>query len=160
MKKNITSNSFLHLLALSLVFSIAFSMISGCIPFDSKITREHDSAPPVIKYAQSGKIIADKYIATSSFLIGDTVNFIISVKNTSNNITKIHLKEYYPENVNESHTEFKPIDAVPASKKSKSIMLKEPIEFSGPSGERKFNIQVEDAENNLSNVYTLHLIIH
>jgi len=160
MKKNITSNSFLHLLALSLVFSIAFSMITGCNITDSKIQKESYTVPPIIKHAQTGRISNDKYLATSSFLVGDAVNFVISIKSPSKNIIKIHLTEYYPADVNQARTEFKPIDAVHTSKKSKGIMLKEPIEILGPPGERKFEIRVEDAENNLSNVYNLHLIIH
>ena len=135
-------------------------LAAGCITTDASVIQEVDTSPPVIKHAQSGKIIDDKYIATSSFLVGDTVNFIVSLNDSSMNIKSIHLREHYPANVNQDHTEFKPIEAVPTSKKSKSVMLKEPIEFSGPSGNRKFEIQVEDDDNNLSNVYTLHLIIH
>ncbi len=160
MKKNIAPTFFLHLLALSLVLSLVFPMITGCIITDSDIKKKSDTAPPIIKHAQSGKIINDEYIATSSFLVGDTVNFVISTKSPSSKIIKIHLNEYYPANVNRAHTEFKPIDAVPNSKESKGLTLKEPLEFLGPPGERKFEIQVEDAENNLSNVYTLHLMIH
>ncbi|MBW2218735.1 MAG: hypothetical protein JRF40_04465 [Deltaproteobacteria bacterium] len=156
MKKNITSTFFLHLLVLSLVFS----MITGCNITDSRIQKELDTVPPIIKHVQSGKIVNDEYIATTSLRVGDVVNFVISTKGPSNKIIKIHLTEYYPANANQAHTEFKPIDAVLRSKKTKGIMLKKPINFLGPPGERKFEIRVEDAENNLSNVYTLHLMIH
>ncbi len=112
MKKNITSNSFLHLLALSLVFSIAFSMITGCNITDSKIQKESYTVPPIIKHAQTGRVSNDEYLATSSFLVGDAVNFVISIKGPSKNIIKIHLTEYYPADVNQARTEFKPLPAV------------------------------------------------
>jgi len=143
-----------------LLFFMLPYLIAGCVLTDSEIKKGSNMEPPVIKHAQTGKIIDDRYIATSSFLVGDTVNFVISLKGSTKNITKVHLREYYPENLNQDHTEFKPIDAIPRSTKSKSIMLKEPIEFIGPPGERKFVIQVEDKENNLSNAYDLYLFIH
>lgn len=143
-----------------LLFFMLLSILTGCVLTGPEVKTGSGLEPPVIKHAQSGKIVDDKYLATSSFLVGDEVNFVISIKGSPKYVTKVHLKEYYPENVNQHHTEFKPIEAVPRSTKSKSIMLKEPIEFIGPPGERKFVIQVEDTENNFSNAIDLYLILH
>jgi len=143
-----------------LFFLTLVYLLTGCVSLDTDTDVGSIMEPPVIKHAQSGKIVDDRYIATSSFLVGDTVNFVISLKGPNKHITKVHLKEYYPENVNQDHTEFKPINAIPRSTKSKSIMLKDPIEFIGPPGERKFVIQVEDKENNFSNAVDLYLILH
>jgi len=143
-----------------LLFFMLFYLLTGCGSTDPGIKKGSVLEPPVIKHVQSGKIIDDKYLATRSFLIGDTVNFVISLKGSTKYITNVHLKEYYPESVNQDHTEFKPIEAVRRSTKSKSIMLKEPIEFIGPPGERRFVIQVEDKENNFSNAIDLYLFIH
>jgi len=142
-----------------LVFMMLLAF-AGCQTAGSGVQDLLDDSPPVIRHAQSGKIVDDKYIATSSFQIGDTVNFVISVDSAGQDILMVHLKEYYPDSMNQDHTEFKPIEAVPRSKKSKSVMLKEPIQFVGPPGERKFEIQVEDEANHFSNIYNLHLIIH
>lgn len=143
-----------------LFFFMLLSILTGCVLTGPEVKTGSGMEPPVIKHAQSGKIVDDRYIATSSFTVGDTVNFVISIKGSTKNITKVHLEEYYPENVNQDRTEYKPIDAIARSTKSKGIMLKKPIEFIGPPGERKFVIQVEDKENNLSNAYDLYLIIH
>ena len=148
------------LLSSTLLIITLLYLLTGCTLLDPEVEKGSTMEPPVIKHAQTGKIVDDRYLATSSFLVGDTVNFVISLKGSNKHITKVHLKEYYPENVNQDHTEFKPIDAIPRSTKSKSITLKDPIEFIGPPGERRFVIQVEDKENNLSNAYDLYLIIH
>lgn len=150
----------LRLKSITLFVVTLVYLLTGCVSLDTDTDIESTMEPPVIKHAQSGRILDDRYVATSSFLVGDMVNFVISLKGSNKHITKVHLKEYYPENVNQDHTEFKPIDAIPRSTKSKSITLKEPIEFIGPPGERKFVIQVEDKQNNLSNAVDLYLIIH
>ena len=158
------------------IFSLLFALISGCAISNSKIGASVNGTPPVIKYVQSGRVQGDEYIATSSFIVGDMADFIITASDLEGDIKKVNLIEYYPANNDMEHTQFKPIDLKSTSDKTqgksdskakksfdkskRSYSLSKPIELLGPPGERKFEIQLEDEKENRSNTYTLYLFVH
>jgi hypothetical protein len=143
------------------IFLLLLSLISGCALTDTKTGASANGTPPIIKYVQSGRVNDDEYIATSSFIRGDMVDFIITAKDLDGDIKKVNLIEYYPANTDIEHTSFKPIDLKSTSDKSKRYYsLSKPIELLGPPGERKFELQLEDGKENLSNKYTLYLFVH
>jgi len=46
-----------------------------------------------------------------------------------------------------------------SEKRRTSFYLKKPISFEGPPGDWLFEVQIEDANDNLSNLYRFHVIL-
>ncbi len=121
---------------------------------------EPNGSPPFIVYVQTGKIIDGEYLATSSFRIGDMVNFKFTVIDDDLDIQTLYIKRFFPKDTVEPISRFKPIELHSQKERRESFLLNEPFEVSGPSGECRFDILIEDGQGNKSNIYKLFAIVH
>lgn len=147
---------------LVLTSTISILGISGC-PTARSVTEsiiKTDNHSPLITNVQSGKIIKDQYIASSSFNIRDTSKFRITVIDPDLDVKKLYIRCFYPRDSEQPYLELGPFDLPAQEKKQTSMYPDEPVEISGPPGDWLVEVQVEDKKNNLSNIYRLHVIIN
>jgi hypothetical protein len=120
-----------------------------------------ENTQPIIESVQLIKILNKKTITTSSLQIGEKSNFIIVAKDLNKNIEKLYIKSFLTESPNiQPYFESGPIEVKPHTHKIDSYTLPEPIKVKGPPGKWRFDIQVSDKENYMSNVYTIYAIVH
>ena len=143
-------------LAVSLFCCILSSACSTGPDLISKST-----SPPTIQSVQTIKTLNGSSIATSSFRVGETGNFLIVASDMDKDIEKLYIKGYAPGSSESQPTLVAgPIELRPQEKKIASYSLPEDIEVPTPPGRWRVDIQLEDKENNMSNTYTLYTIIH
>lgn len=119
-----------------------------------------EGSSPTVLYVQTGKIIGDVYLATSSFDIGDKVNFKITVMDKEMDIRTLYLSRYQPKDAREPLARHKPIDLKPQKEVRDSFLLETPFEISGQPGEWRVELQIEDSTGRRSNVYKVFIIVH
>lgn len=138
-----------------------FSLITvpGCRGSRLAGTNPNGTAPFIV-YVQSGKIIDGEYLATSSFRIGDLVNFKLTVIDDDLDTQMLSIRLFFPKDAAEPTTRYKPIEMHPPKERRESFLLNEPFEIQGPSGERRFEFQIEDNQGNKSNTYKVFMIVH
>lgn len=144
----------------TIIFLIAFFVFAiGC-------TRNIEIAPTPrpftakIKNVQTGKIVDGGYMATTSFHVGDQANIRILAADKDLDIQKVYVRGYYPKNAETPHLIYHTDGLGAQSDGRMSFLLKEPFHISGPPGEWRIDIQIEDEERNLSNLYKTYLIVH
>jgi hypothetical protein len=136
-----------------------YMVVSGCSTSSNLISSP--GSPPAIQSVQTIKKMNGGSVATSSFRVGEMGNFIIVASDLDNDIEKLYIKGYAPGSSDSQPTlEAGPIELKPQTKKISSYSLSEPIEVPSPPGRWRVDIQLEDKESNMSNVYTLYTIIH
>ena len=147
---------------LFLTLAISIQGISGCRTSRSATESiiKLDNHAPLITNVQSGKIIKDQYVASSSLNIRDKITFRITIVDPDLDAKKLYIYCYYPRDSEEPYLELGPFDLPAQEKKRANVHLKEPVEISGPSGDWLVEVQAEDEKNNLSNIYRLHVIIN
>ncbi|MFZ5572285.1 MAG: hypothetical protein ACOZF0_17945 [Thermodesulfobacteriota bacterium] len=123
-------------------------------------TVEPEGSPPFIVYVQTGKILYGNYLATSSFRIGDTANFKITVIDDDLDIQSLSIRRYFPKDATEPIHRFKPFELHQQKERRESFLLNEPFEVTGPTGECRYDLLIEDAQGNKSNIYKLFVIVH
>ena len=143
-----------------LIIPLLYCMVvSGCSTGSDLIS--DSGTPPAIQSVQTIKNMNGSSVATSSFRVGEMGNFIIVASDLDNDIEKLYIKGYAPGSLDSQPTLLAgPIELKPQTKKISSYSLSEPIEVPSPPGRWRIDIQLEDKENNMSNVYTLYTIIH
>jgi hypothetical protein len=147
---------------LHLTWIITILALCGCFPakqVTQKIVGE-DDAPPIITNVQSCRIIANNYIASSSLNLGEKSTFRITVIDQNLDIKKLFIRGYFPRESGEPTIEYGPFELEPQDKKRISFYIKNPIIFEGEPGDWLFEVQIEDGNNNLSNKYRFHVILH
>ena len=143
-------------LAASLLY---FILSSGCRTSSELIS--DPGSPPTIQSVQTIKTLNGSSIATSSFRVGETGNFLIVASDMDKDIEKLYIKGYAPGSPDSRPTLVAgPIELRPQKRKIASYSLPEDIDVPTPPGRWRVDIQLEDKENNMSNVYTLYTIIH
>jgi hypothetical protein len=143
-------------LAISLLCCI---LSSGCHTRSDLIS--DPGSPPTIQSVQTIKTLNGSSIATSSFRVGETGNFLIVASDMDKDIEKLYVKGYAPGSPDSQPTLVAgPIELTPQKKKIASYSLPEDIDVPTPPGRWRVDIQLEDKENNMSNIYTLYTIIH
>jgi len=147
---------------LILTSAISILGITGCYSTKSATGSiiKIDNHIPFITNVQSGKIIKDRYIASSSLNISDKITFRVTIIDLDLDVKKLYIRCFYPRDSEQPYLELGPFDLPPQEKKRTSLYLNEPVEISGPSGDWLIEVQVEDEKNNLSNIYRLHVIIN
>jgi len=147
-------------LFLTLVVSILW--ISGCHTSKSAIESivKTDNNAPIITNVQSGKIIKDQYVASSSINFSDKTTFRVTVIDEDLDVKKLHVRCFFPRDAEHPYQELGPFDLPAQEKKRSSLYPRESIEISGPPGDWRVEVQVEDEKNNLSNIYRLHVIVN
>lgn len=68
-------------------------------------------------------------------------------------IHTIHIRAYYPKDAENPQLEYQFSKLEPQPKESISFFLKTPLTISGPPGEWRVDIQIEDESQNYSNLY-------
>jgi len=147
---------------LFLTFAISILGISGCRIAKSGMESiiKLNNHEPLITNVQSGKIINDRYVASSSLNVSNKITFRITIIDPDLDVKKLYIRCFYPSYSEQPNLELGPFD-LPAQKTIQTnIHLKEPVEISGPSGDWRIEVQVEDEKNNLSNIYRLHVIMN
>jgi len=147
---------------LFLTLAISILGISGCRTTKSGTESiiKMDNQSPLITNVQSGKIIKDQYVASSSLTISDKSTFRITIIDRNLDVKKLYIRCFYPRDSEQPYLELGPFDLPAQEKKRTSLYLNEPVEISGPAGDWLIEVQVEDEKNNLSNIYRLHVIIN
>ena len=145
-------------------FILAVCLLYCILPFGCSTSSELISdpgSPPTIQSVQTIKTLNGSSIATSSFRVGETGNFLIVASDLDQDIEKLYIKGYAPGSPDSQPTlAAGPIELRPQTKKIASYSLPEDIDVPTPPGRWRVDIQLEDKENNMSNVYTLYTIIH
>ncbi len=155
-KRNIRERLFISVLIIPVLYWV---VVSGCIT--SPDTVSPIGSPPIIESVQTIKNINGNSIATSSFRVGEMGNFIIIVVDPDKDIEKLYLKGFAPGGSDTKPSlESGTVELKPQTKKIASYSLPEPMEVPSPPGRWRVDIQVEDKEHNMSNVYTLYTIVH
>ncbi len=139
------------------VFSL--SLIWGCRGTRLAGNNLNGSAPLIV-YVQSGKIMDGEYTATSSFRIGDLVNFKLTVIDDDLDIQMLYIRRFYPKDAVEPASRYKPMELHTLKDRRESFLLNEPLEIPGPSGEHRLEFQIEDEQGNKSNTYKVFMIVH
>jgi len=147
---------------LFLIFTISILSISGChtAKFGKEGIINTANHTPLITNVQSGKIIKNQYIASSSLNIHNKSTFRITVIDLDLDVKKLYIRCFYPKDSEQPYLELGPFDLPAQKKKQTSLYPDEPVEISGPPGDWLVEVQVEDGKNNLSNIYRLHVIIN
>ena len=145
-----------------MTLAISILGISGCRTAKSATESiiKTDNHAPLITNVQSGKIIKDQYVASSSFNISDKSTFRITVIDPDLDVKKLYIRCFYPRDSDQPYLELGPFDLPAQKKKRASLYPDEPVEISGPPGDWLIEVQVGDEKNNLSNIYRLHVIIN
>jgi len=147
---------------LFLTLAVSILEISGCRTTKSiaESIINKDNHAPLITNVQSGKIIKDQYVASSSLNISDKITFRITVIDQDLDVKKLYIRCFYPSDSEQPYLEPGPLDLPAQEKKQTSLYPDEPVEITGPPGDWLVEVQVEDEKNNLSNIYRLHVIIN
>jgi len=147
---------------LILTLAISILEIAGCYTTKSATGSaiKIGNHIPFITNVQSGKIIKDRYIASSSLNISSKSSFRVTITDFDLDVKKLYMRCFYPRGSEKPYLEFGPFDLPPQEKKRTCLYLNEPIEISGPPRDWLVEVQVEDEKNNLSNTYRLHVIIN
>jgi hypothetical protein len=119
-----------------------------------------DDRPPIITNVQSCRIIDNNYIASTSLNIGEKGVFRITVIDQNLDAKKLYIRGYFPRESDAPAMEYGPYELDPQEKRRTSFYLKKPIAFVGPPGDWLFEVQIEDENNNRSNIYRFHVILH
>jgi hypothetical protein len=143
-----------------ILFLITFFLFTGCCRKKLEIIPTSRTFTSKIQNVQTGRIINGRYLATSSFYIGDQANIRILAVDKDMDIHKVYIRGYYPKNAETPHLKYCSYGLESQLKDRVSFFLKEPFNISGPPGEWRIDIQVEDEERNLSNLYKIFLIVH
>jgi len=146
-----------------LILAVSILWISGCHTSGSvteSIIPSMTNNAPIITNVQSGKIIKDQYIASSSLNFSDKTTFRITVIDEDLDAKKLYIRCYYPRDSEQAYHELGPFELPVQEKKRFSHYLQQPVKISGPPGDWRIEVQVEDEKNNLSNIYRLHVIVN
>ncbi|RJP79066.1 MAG: hypothetical protein C4522_11125 [Desulfobacteraceae bacterium] len=141
---------------------ITILSLCGCFPAKQAAQQivGDDDAPPIITNVQSCRIIANHYIASTSLNVGEKGTFRITVIDQNLDIKKLYIRGYFPRESETPAIEYGPFEVEPQDKKRISFYMKDPIAFEGEPGDWLFEVQIEDENNNLSNKYRFHVILH
>jgi len=123
-----------------------------------KIIKGSDK-PPIITNVQSCRIIDKDYIASTSLNVGEEGIFRVTVIDKNLDIKRLYIRGYFPRESETPTAEYGPFELAPQEKRRTSFYLKKPISFEGPPGDWLFEVQIEDANDNLSNLYRFHVIL-
>jgi len=150
-----------HLL-LYLIWITAVLPVFGChrATTNPKTILQGKDKPPIITNVQSCRIIENRYITSTSLNIGEEGIFRFTVIDKNLDIKKLYIRGYFPRESETPTIEYGPFELDPQEKRRTSFYLKEPIVFEGPPGDWLFEVQIEDENNNLSNLYRFHVILH
>jgi len=155
-KRNIRERLSIFVLIVPVLYWV---VVSGCITSPDAVFPI--GSPPIVESVQTIKNINGNSIATSSFRVGETGNFIIIAIDPDKDIETLYLKGFAPGSSGAKPTfESGAVELKPQTKKIESYSLPEPVAVPSPSGRWRVDIQVEDKEKNMSNVYTLYTIVH
>jgi hypothetical protein len=147
------------------VIGYLFSAVFLCVCFAGCRSAEHifsgeTGTPPSILYVQSGKLIGSRYLATSSFHVGDQANFKITIMDPDLDVQTLYIRGYYPKDALEPFARYAPTELLSQEKERQSFVLEDPFTMPAPSGEWRVELQVEDTVGQRSNIYKLFVIIH
>lgn len=132
---------------------------AGCRSAEN-IFSDETGTPPSILYVQSGKLISNRYLATTSFRVGDQANFKITIMDPDLDVQTLYIRGYYPKDALEPFARYTPTELFPQKGERQSFFLEDPFTMPAPSGEWRVELQVEDTAGNRSNVYKLFVIIN
>lgn len=147
-------------------FDFGIVLLIAVFIFGSGCSKKQEMVPisrpftTKIKNVQTGKIIDGRYLATISFHVGDQANMRILAVDKGLDIQKIYVRGYYPKNAETPHLVHDTDGLGSQSTGRNSYFLKEPFDIPGPPGEWRLDIQIEDDERNLSNLYQTYLVVH
>lgn len=141
---------------------LAFSLIPGWLGCQSRRPL-FDAASgdiPSILYVQSGRIVTSRYLATSSFRVGDRANFKITAVDEDLDVHALYIEAFFPKDALEPTISSGPIDLKPQPERRYSFFLDEPFDVPGPPGEWRVELQLEDGKGYRSKPYRLFAIVH
>jgi len=102
----------------------------------------------------------EPYTPTYSFDIGDEGNIEVDVTDQDSDITTLWSSEYFP---SDSTTPYNgPIEFPLPSQSGVDMTYSfiDPLTIEGPAGNWRMEFQIEDAQGNKSNVFTVYCVVH